>query len=79
MENAFAIKIIFKNFLWEIFPQGSHNFFSSGASAIKWDFFSGCDLCDNLFCLEYGSDLLGKVFSNLAGMHEIGVDFWRDT
>jgi len=37
------------------------------------------DLCDNLFCMEPGPDLLGKVFSHLAGMHEIRVDFWRNT
>jgi hypothetical protein len=33
----------------------------------------------NLFCREFGPDLLGKVFSNLARMHEICVDFWRDS
>jgi hypothetical protein len=39
----------------------------------------GGDLCDNLFCLEPGADFLGKVFSNLAGMHEIRVDFRRNS
>jgi hypothetical protein len=34
---------------------------------------------DNLFCGEFGPDLLGKVFSNLARMYEIRVDFWRDS
>ena len=37
------------------------------------------NLPGNLFCLEPGPDFLGKVFSNLTGMHEIRKDFWRDT
>ena len=41
--------------------------------------FRRLDLCDNLFCLELGPDFLGIVFSNLSGMHEICVDFWRDS
>jgi hypothetical protein len=36
-------------------------------------------LHNNLFRLELRPDLLGKVFSNLAGMHEICIDFWRDS
>jgi hypothetical protein len=39
----------------------------------------GCDLCTNRFCRELGADLLGKVFSNFARVHEILEDFWRDT
>jgi hypothetical protein len=36
-------------------------------------------LPDNLFCLELGPDLFRIVFSNLSGMHEICIDFWRDS
>jgi hypothetical protein len=37
-------------------------------------------LCSgNLFRMEPGPDLLGKVFSNLVRMHEIRVDVRRDT
>jgi hypothetical protein len=37
----------------------------------------GTTLCDNLFCLEPGPDLLGKIFSNLIRMHKIRIDFWK--
>jgi len=40
--------------------------------------FWGCDLYNNLFCPEPGPDLVGKIFSNLAGTHEFHGNFWRD-
>jgi hypothetical protein len=44
--------------------QHSHNYFiKRGRPAVGE--FPGGDLCNNLFCLEPGPDLLGKVFSDL--------------
>jgi len=44
-----------------------------------WGNSGGGELCDNLFCPELCPDFLRKEFPNLARMHEICVDFWRDT
>jgi hypothetical protein len=32
----------------------------------------------NLFRLELGPDLVGKIFSNLSRTNEIRIDLWRD-